>query len=260
MQPITQTYEQQTFPFGEIESTSCREDSPASRSVRRGKGKARKTTVTSGPKCCELFDLLDPAGSWAKTFTELLVGREDWFSNRCVLTWKRKVTKFSRIYFQLAASALPTEDTEFGSSLSLWKTPVTADAADRAFYINSRGEPQLPAQAKLGFPATGKNWQSRILPTVQTQGLKMCENGKTKFYPARLLPTPKASPDGIYADKNPNSRRNSKSIATLAYEAGGRTFQLNPRFVADMMGFPADWTELPFLSGDGKVSKPTETR
>lgn len=213
MQPITQTYEQQTFPFGEIESTSCREDSPASRSVRRGKGKARKTTVTSGPKCCELFDLLDPAGSWAKTFTELLVGREDWFSNRCVLTWKRKVTKFSRIYFQLAASALPTEDTEFG-----------------------------------------------LLPTVQTQGLKMCENGKTKFYPARLLPTPKASPDGIYADKNPNSRRNSKSIATLAYEAGGRTFQLNPRFVAEMMGFPADWTELPFLSGDGKVSKPTETR
>jgi hypothetical protein len=26
--------------------------------------------------------------------------------------------------------------------------------------------------------------------------------------------------------------------------------QLNPRFVMEMMGFPSDWTLLPFLSGD----------
>jgi len=33
-----------------------------------------------------------------------------------------------------------------------------------------------------------------LLPTVQTQGLKMCdENGKTRFYPMELLPTPMAS-------------------------------------------------------------------
>jgi hypothetical protein len=33
----------------------------------------------------------------------------------------------------------------------------------------------------------------------------------------------------------------------------GTTSQLNPRFVAEMMGFPADWTELPFQSGETKV-------
>jgi hypothetical protein len=38
----------------------------------------------------------------------------------------------------------------------------------------------------------------------------------------------------------------------------GTNSQLNPRFVAEMMGFPANWTELPFLNGDQKVSKPTE--
>jgi hypothetical protein len=29
----------------------------------------------------------------------------------------------------------------------------------------------------------------------------------------------------------------------------GKTSQLNPRFVAEMMGFPVNWTELPFRSG-----------
>lgn len=37
----------------------------------------------------------------------------------------------------------------------------------------------------------------------------------------------------------------------------GMSGQLNPRFVAEMMGFPPDWTILPFLNGEKKVSIPT---
>lgn len=33
----------------------------------------------------------------------------------------------------------------------------------------------------------------------------------------------------------------------------GKTFQLNPLFVAEMMGFPVNWTELPFQNGETKV-------
>lgn len=33
----------------------------------------------------------------------------------------------------------------------------------------------------------------------------------------------------------------------------GRNGQLNPRFVAEMMGFPKDWTELPFRRGAPKA-------
>lgn len=33
----------------------------------------------------------------------------------------------------------------------------------------------------------------------------------------------------------------------------GKTSQLNPRFVAEMMGFPPNYTELPFLNGETKV-------
>ena len=33
----------------------------------------------------------------------------------------------------------------------------------------------------------------------------------------------------------------------------GAGSQLNPHFVAEMMGFPLNWTDLPFLSGEKKV-------
>ena len=39
----------------------------------------------------------------------------------------------------------------------------------------------------------------------------------------------------------------------------GKTSRLNPLFVEEMMGFPKNWTALPFQSGEKKVLKPTET-
>ncbi len=39
----------------------------------------------------------------------------------------------------------------------------------------------------------------------------------------------------------------------------GKSFQLNPLFVAEMMGFPPDWTVLPFLNEEKNPSKDTET-
>jgi hypothetical protein len=39
----------------------------------------------------------------------------------------------------------------------------------------------------------------------------------------------------------------------------GKTSQLNPRFVAEMMGFPPNWTELPFQNGEQNQSRATET-
>lgn len=34
--------------------------------------------------------------------------------------------------------------------------------------------------------------------------------------------------------------------------------QLNPRYVAEMMGFPPDWTYLPFLTENASVEQTTE--
>jgi hypothetical protein len=40
----------------------------------------------------------------------------------------------------------------------------------------------------------------------------------------------------------------------------GKTSQLSPQFVMEMMGFPTDWTELPFLNGETNQSKQEETQ
>ena len=247
-----QTYVQQTLQFGGDVSTSSPEDSPDSRSRSLANEEARRMTATSGRRCSEQYVRFVPAGSWGKTFTELLVGRTDWFSSMCALTWKMKATKYNRIFFRL-----------------------------------------VPSMPRTGGTGCG------LLPTVQTQGLKVCNaKGRMEFMPLELLPTPTAIDAGsgrINKSLSPNaserptlamaakiellptptvndaanaslaaSQADRKSgLVKVAMRSGeyrdGAGFRLNPRFVAEMMGFPPNWTELPFRHGAGSLSKPTET-
>lgn len=55
----------------------------------------------------------------------------------------------------------------------------------------------------------------------------------------------------------PESQLNLDSVVGDILKTGA-TGQLNPQFVLEMMGFPNDWTLLPFLSGEMKVSKEPE--
>jgi len=70
-----------------------------------------------------------------------------------------------------------------------------------------------------------------------------------------MLPTPQAQEGGKITGKE-----NQDSITKRVRQMTGKTSQLNPRFVAEMMGFPENWTELPFLSGEPNQSKHTETQ
>ena len=187
---------------------------------------------------------------WARTFTESLIGRKGWSSNRCALTWRRQDTRCSRTLFRLAVSALPTVGTDVG-----------------------------------------------LLPTVQTQGLKRCVNGKMVFMPLSLLPTPTAidagsgrmnkslSPNaserptlamaskmGLLPTPTANDAKNVTLPASQGIRNGlpktamqsdeyrtGTGSRLNPLYVAEMMGFPGNWLVSPFLGGAGKPSKPAET-
>lgn len=216
MQFSMKTSRQQTLPFGEDESTSSQEDSRASRSASPENERARTMTATSGRRCCEQFAKSVPAGSWARTFADLLIGRREWFSTRCSLTWKLSATKSSRLYFQLVPSTLHTAATECG-----------------------------------------------LLPTVQTQGLKVCKNGKTWPMDVKLLPMPTAR-DYKGESINNKFRRGLRATpgGTLpdVISTVGNASQLSPLFLAEMMGFPPDWTVLPFLDGEPNPSKPTETR
>ena len=65
-----------------------------------------------------------------------------------------------------------------------------------------------------------------------------------------LLPTPTTG-----ADQGTQYKQGGKSLRCfLNLEA-----QLSPLFVEEMMGFPKNWTALPFQSGEENLSKPMET-
>ena len=245
-------------PSGGMRTLSLPEGSrsPASRSASQENAKERKTPAICGPQCSVSFGLFDRDGSLARMFTESLIGRRDWSSNRCALTWRKQDTRCSRTLYRLAVSALPTVGTDAG-----------------------------------------------LLPTVQTQGLKRCVNGRTEFMPTVLLPKPHASDasrggqkvTGLYKTRKsgltymsllndlavsgllPTPTANDAKNVTLPASQGirkgglpktamqsdeyrtGTGSRLNPLYVAEMMGFPVNWLVSPFLGGAGKPSKPAET-
>jgi hypothetical protein len=68
-----------------------------------------------------------------------------------------------------------------------------------------------------------------------------------------MIPTPNASDNrnrGNPQDPCVMKRKENGKQVGLTMMVDG---QLNPQFVSEMMGFPTDWTELPFLNGDKKV-------
>jgi len=99
-------------------------DFPASHSVTPGSGEARTMTAISGQKCSESYKRQGQLGSLVR----MLLESSAWHSTKCVLIWKRKVTKSSRSLFQLAVSMPRTEETEFGllrGGGAMWPTPRT---------------------------------------------------------------------------------------------------------------------------------------
>jgi hypothetical protein len=132
------------------------------------------------------------------------------------------------LYFQLQVSALRTEGTGFGL------LPTT--------------------QARDWKGAPGPNSHNVSLPGLLKTPSAMAKLG--------LLPTPTAQDGQKNALLPPSQVNRNDSIVKRILEVdpqAGQTSQLNPRFVAEMMGFPPDWTELPFQSGETNRSKPTAT-
>jgi hypothetical protein len=195
-----------------------------------GNVKARMMNATCGAKCYEQFKKLNRDSSSLKMSLVSRTLMADWYSSRCALTWKLKGTKFNRLLFQLQPKTLRTE--EIGAGLLL-PTPTAMDSTNAT--------------------ATMKSTQVK-------------EGSMHSVTLSRFLLTPSAS-DGIRAaftmeslrrHNKPNAE-NSNLAEQIAHKVGGGTSHLNPRFIAEMMGFPTNWTELPFQSGDKNQSKDMAT-
>lgn len=151
--------------------------------------------------------------------TGLLVGMKGWYSKRCKLTWKLKGTKYNRIYFQLQVSTLRTKETEFG----LLPTP-------RAMTVESKAPKIVNGQS--------------VRPNGERFGANLHE-----LAVSGLLPTPRMNEykGGVTPEKlKEKGRKPTNSLSDTINDLTGKTSQLNPRFVLEMMGFPPDWTEKPF--------------
>ena len=227
---------QQTLPFIEDTSTCSRADFLASRSASQAKEKARMITVTSGQRCCEQLEKLNHVGLWVKMFSGLLIGRTEWYSSRCNLIWRMKGMKCNRILFQLAPSMRPIVETECG----LLPTVVTQGLK----YCNEKGQSAFVNPQFLSTPnaAEATHYTKKWNPTSQ-MGTSL-----TAMAVNHLLPTCLAQ-DSRHALHDRGRGKLGEQIAETFGDGTSQNSQLNPLFVAEMMGFPTDWTLAPFLDG-----------
>jgi hypothetical protein len=201
----------------------------------------------------------------------LLIGMEGWYSTKCKLIWKLKGTKYGRFYCQLFPSMLPTEGTEFG----LLPTPKTMDGM--AENVNSGKELKLingsfvnirPKDGMRFGPSLNDIARHRMLPTptamdstnatATMKSTQVKEGSMDSVTLSRLiLQTPRASDKNIHW-KTENWKEDD--LGSQINEMFGTRSHLSPHFVLEMMGFPTDWTLLPFLNGETSQSKPEATQ
>lgn len=258
------------------------EDSPVNHSALPESERERKITAISGRKCYEQYGRYSPLGSLVK----MLLESSQWYSPARRLRWdartlcSKRITytersssspsmpsvktlsmrdmPSSRLLFQLVPSEHPTEEIGYGLLQDLIPTPIASDAQGGAVKL-TKGTRLRNGQV---FSATLKDLAaSKMLPTPQTQGLKVCnKDGKTEFLRLDLLLTPSAS-DGLRAGMSMESLKSHKKknaeqsnlAEQIAHKVGGGASQLNPLFVAEMMGYPLEWLTLPFLSQNGEA-------
>jgi len=240
---------------------------PASPTAPLESGEVKRMSAIYGQKCLEQYARFPRVSSWAKTFAASLIGTEGWYSTRCALSWKVLGIKSRPLLYLRAVSVRPTEESGYG----LLPTPMAQSretteeqtierqkkygGKTRAMYLeNFAVMGMLPTPNAFDWntprkPETFKKAQERH----KAKGVNL-QNPLKQMAVMGILPTPQAQE----GDKI-TGLENQDSITKRVREITGTTSQLNPRFVAEMMGFPPNWTELPFLSGEQKVSKPTET-
>lgn len=141
--------------------------------------------------------------------------------------------------------------------------PVSGNSGTLAQEIMS-GYP--PTMQKLGLmlpTPTAFDWNSARTPEKwEEDKAKWAEKGVNLQMPLKqmarfqMLPTPT-----VNDSKNstmPDSQLNREDNLTKRFhhlKEIGKTSQLNPQFVLEMMGFPPDWTLLPFLSQSGETNQ-----
>jgi hypothetical protein len=219
---------------------------------------------------------------------------EGWYSMKCNLTWKLKATKLHRFYFQLVPSTPHIEGIESGllptpkvmeapsaswenrkadskykpgvtlTDLKVWgmlPTPTAMDSTNATATMKSTQVKEgsmhsvtltrAMAMGMLPTPIAG-DWKGQL----RSDGTANMLSGKMALlHKQGMLPTPAASDEKMHW-KTENWK--GDDLGSHINEMLGTRSHLSPQFVLEMMGFPTDWTLLPFLNGETSQLKQEE--
>ena len=282
MQKVIRILQLRIFGDEGERSTSSREVSPASPFQSPASEGARRTAVTSGLTCSVPFTRSGPVGLLVRT----LVASSRWYSPARRLTWdvsplcSERISLYtasgrntssrpsavilsvkdipsSRCLFRLVPSVPRTEGTVSG----LLPTPIASDFKVRGPGSQQKGLPEIIREMLLPTPTATEirhrqrveRWKRQGRTSMhETEDGEKNPNGLTDFLDFHgLLPTLEH-----IGRKGKNPRQGGLPDF---FARAGRSFQLNPLFVAEMMGFPTSWTVLPFLPGGSSPSRDTGT-
>jgi len=166
-----------------------------------------------------------------------------------------------------------TKDGKDSHSLNLGRvaamlpTPTTDSATNRKDKYKQGGTPLSVAVNQMLPTPTAFDYNSARTPeTYEKAKARHAEKGVNLQMPLKqmarngMLPTPTTScaNGGTKAPRKDGKTRESElnhwaTINRDEAQATGKTSQLNPQFVEEMMGFPENWTASPFQSGATKV-------
>ena len=253
---------------------SLQEDSPVSPTVSQ-ESKIRTTIANSGLKCLELSKKSNPPTSLERMSEILLASEEEWYSSRCVLTWKVKATKCRRLYYLLQQSTHRIKDTGVG----LWPTP---DAN-----MGNRGtQPKWTKNRPSGHHAQYTINQAvrdnpKMWPTPRANDSNHSKIGQKSFnhrrdrryfaevvmqheHDKKMFLTPSANEDaaGRVGGKMQKMLGNSPEVRNT----GEGT--LSAEWVELLMGYPKGWTDIGEMDGKkvrqelpkGKKTEPTDLK
>ena len=282
MQKVIRILQLQIFGDEGDGSTSSQEVSHASPFPLPAGERARRTAVTSGLTCSVPFTRSGPVGLLVRT----LVASSRWYSPARRLTWdvsplcSERISLYtvsgrntssrpsavilsvkdipsSRCLFRLVPSVPRTEGTVSG----LLPTPIASDFKVRGPGSQQKGLPEIIREMLLPTPTATEihhwqrveRWKRQGRTSMhETEDGEKNPNGLTDFLDFHgLLPTLEH-----IGRKGKNPRQGGLPDF---FAQTGRSFQLNPLFVAEMMGFPTSWTVLPFLPGGSSPSRDTGT-
>jgi len=252
--------------------TSWSEVFPASRSALPVNKKEEMTTDISGQKCLDSLKKLNQSSLLGKMCKALLTSKTAWYSDRCKMTWKVKVSKSNVSLFQLQASVLGTKGTESG----LWATPNTMDHLPPRSpegtkklmegHRKGRTKPsnlreQVDPETMRMYPTPKASGQENAETLIKRKGEKAAAQHNLTAH-MQMYPTPSASCqlDVVAPPETVEKNSSGWSVTRVGtgtkfgaklndvvnkvsqpIEPGGK---LNPTFVEFLMGFPESWTNI----------------